>query len=168
MVHAPGQLADFRMQGAPEGNSHLLDTAAETKDGDALRNAGLRHLQRHFIPVLVVRFVARMGFGVKIDRMNVGAVARKQDAVDRVQQRPDIREVGRAREYQRQGIGDIRHSAKVFLPDQLRGATTIGEISGCYYSDHWFWHRLIRASRASFALAFNSPASMRPQAVRTV
>ena len=94
MVHASGQLADFRMQGASEGNSHLLDTAAETKDGDALRNAGLRHLQRHFIPVLVVRFVARMGFGVEIDWMNVGAVARKQDAVDRVQQRPDIREVG--------------------------------------------------------------------------
>ena len=142
VVHASGQLPDFRMQGAPEGDSHLLDAAAQAQDGDAPCNAGLRHPQRHLVPVPVVGLVAWMGFGVEMDRMNVGPCARQQDAVDRVQQRPDIREIGGAPEHQGQGIGDFRHGAKVFLPDQLRGMSTVDEKSRSDDTDQWLGHGL--------------------------
>ena len=45
VVHASGQLADFRMQGALECDSHLLDAATQAQDGDASCNTGLRYIR---------------------------------------------------------------------------------------------------------------------------
>jgi hypothetical protein len=67
--------------------------------------------------------------------MNVGAPARQHDAVYDVEQRCNIRDLGRPREHHGQGIGDIRHSAKVPFPDPLYGGVIARGISGPDHTD---------------------------------
>ena len=86
-----------------------------------------------------------MGFDVEMSRMNVGALARQQDAVNDVEQRPDIRDVGHAREHQGQGIGDIRHSIQIPFPGQLCGIAIIDEMPGSDDTNQWLWHHLVCA-----------------------
>ena len=59
VVHAAGNLADFGMQRAAEGDVHLLQAAADAEHGHAAGDAGFRQRQRHVVAVDVVGFVLR-------------------------------------------------------------------------------------------------------------
>ena len=99
MVHASRQLADLRMQRAAEGDVHLLQAAADAEERHAARDAGFRSAPAPSSSRwMIVRFVPRMRLGAEAGRMNIGAGAGQHDAVDRVQQRADVGDVGRCRQ----------------------------------------------------------------------
>ena len=121
MVHAAGQFADLRMQRAAERHIHLLKTAADAEQRHAARNAGLDQLERDGVATSVVRLVRRMLVAAEMARMDVGAGAGEQNAVDGIEQRADIGDLRRAGKHQRQrpcGVGD---RAQIALADPLRG-----------------------------------------------
>ena len=94
VVHAAGQLADLRMERAAERDIHLLQAAADAEQRHAALDAGLDQRQRHRVALLVVGLVRGTGLDAEIGRMDVGAAAGEQDAVDRAQQRIDVGDVG--------------------------------------------------------------------------
>jgi hypothetical protein len=53
-------------------------------------------------------------------RVNVGAGAGQDHAVDHIQQRAEVGDFGAAGEHQRQRAGDFSHRAKVALAGHLR------------------------------------------------
>ena len=67
--------------------------------------------QRQRVAPLVVGLVLRMRLDAEAGGMDVGAPAGQQDAVDRVEQRADVGDVGAAGEHQRQRAGDVRDGA---------------------------------------------------------
>ena len=119
VVHAARDLADFRMQRAAEGDVHLLQAAADAEDRHAAGDAGLRQRQRDVVAMDVVGLVLRVRLGLEAGRMHIGARAGQQDAVDGVEQRADVGDLGRAGKHQRQGAGDVGDRAQVALADHL-------------------------------------------------
>ena len=130
------------MQRAAEGNVHLLQAAADAEQRDAARDAGLDQRQRQSVAVHVVGFVPGMRFGAETRRVDIGARAGKHDAVDRVQQRPHVGDVGRARKHQRQRAGDLGHRAKVPLADHLGRKSIFDAIGIADHTDYRPPHRL--------------------------
>ena len=60
------------------------------------------------------------GLVLKACRANIGAGAGQHHAVDRIQQRADVREVWRTGGHQRQRTRHFGHRAKISLTDQLK------------------------------------------------
>ena len=119
VVHAAGQIADFRMQRAAEGNIHFLQAAADAEQRDAAGDAGFRQGQRHVVAMEVVGFVLGVGRGLEARRVNIGARAGQHDAVDHIQKRRNIGDVGGARKHQWQGARHLGDGAKVSFANHL-------------------------------------------------
>ncbi len=81
-----------------------------------------------------------MRFGAETGRMDVGPSARQQHAVDRIQQRFDIRDVRRARKHHRQRARHVRHRAKVSFADKLHGKPVFEEMGVADHANHGFHH----------------------------
>ena len=116
MVHAPRQLPDLRMQCAAKGDVHLLEATADAEDRDAAGYARLRQRQGHGVAMLVVGLMPGVRLGLEPGRMDVGAGACQQHAVDDIQQRVDIGDIRRARKHQRQGTCNLRDRAQIPFP----------------------------------------------------
>ena len=86
MVHAAGNLADFRVQRAAEGDVHLLQAAADAEDRHAAGDAGLDQRQRDVVAVHVVGLVPLVRLGLEARRMHVGAGAGQHHPVHDVEQ----------------------------------------------------------------------------------
>ena len=119
VVHAAGDFADFRMQRAAEGDVHLLQAAADAEHRHAAGDAGFRQRQRDVVAVDVVGLVPLVRLGLETGRMHIGAGARQHDAVDGVEQRADIGDLGRSGKHQRQRAGNVGDGAKIALADHL-------------------------------------------------
>jgi hypothetical protein len=61
-----------------------------------------------------------VGIGAKVRWVNVRARAGQKDAVDNIQQCPDIRKIGRASKHYRHRAGNLRQCAKTFFANSLR------------------------------------------------
>ncbi len=141
MIHAPRQLADLRMQRAAKGDVHLLEAAADAEDRDAARHARLRQRQGHGVAMLVVGLMPGVRLGLETGRMDVGAGARQQHAVDHIQQRADIGDIRRARKHQRQGTCNVRNRAKIPFPCCLNGESAFDAMRVGNHTDHGSRHR---------------------------
>ena len=96
--------------------------------------------ERHRVAILVVGFVGGMRLDAEARRMDVGARAGEQDAVDRAQQRFDVGDVGRAGEHQRQGAGDFRDRPHVALAHELDIVPVVDDAGIADHPDHGLLH----------------------------
>jgi hypothetical protein len=141
VVHAPWNLADFRMQGAAEGDVHLLQAAADAEHRHAPGDAGLGELERDAVAPLVIRLMLGIGVGVEVRRVHVGAGTGQEHAVDHVQQRPDIGDFRAACEHKRQGAGDLGDRPHIPLAAHLGGEPVLHLLGVADHADHRFSHR---------------------------
>ncbi len=72
VVYAAGDLADFRMQRAAEGDVHLLQAAADAENRDTAGDTSLRQRQRDVVAMDVVGLVPFMRLGLEARRMDIG------------------------------------------------------------------------------------------------
>ena len=87
---------------------------------------------------LVVGFVPGIGLDAEAGRMDVGARARQQDAVDRAQQGVDIGDVRRAGEHQGQGAGNLGDRPHVALSHDLHVVPVVDDLGIADNADHRF------------------------------
>jgi DNA polymerase I len=138
VIDAAGQVADFRMQGAAEGDVHLLKAAADAEQRHAARDAGLDQSQRQRVAGMVVRLAARMRFMPEQARMHIGARAGEQDAVDRIKERADIGDLGRAGEDKGQGACRLGDRAQIALAHTLCGKLALHQMQAANHADDGF------------------------------
>ena len=146
VIHPSGYFADFGMQRAAEGDVHLLQAPANAEQRHAAGDAGLGQRQRQVVARDIVRLVLRVRFGAEAGRMHIGAGAGQHHAVDHVQQRADIGDLGRRGKHQRQRAGDVGHGAKVALPDHLHGEAVFDAMRVSDHADHRSSHRIASCS----------------------
>ena len=141
VVHAAGDLADFGMQRAAEGDVHLLQAAADAEDRHAAGDAGLRQRQRDVVAMDVVGLVPLMRLGLEARRMHIGPRAGQHDAIDDVEQRADVGNLGRAGKHQRQRPRHVGDRAQIALSDHLGLETIFDAIGVPDHTDHGPSHR---------------------------
>ena len=88
-------------------------------------------------------FMPGIRLGAKARRVNVGASSGQHYAVDRIQQGPDIGDIGGSGKHQRQRARDFGHRAKVSLSDQLCRKSIFDAIGASDHTDHRPPHRLL-------------------------
>ena len=152
MVHAAGQFANLRMQRAAEGDIHLLETAADAEQRHAAGNAGLRYRQRDLVAMEIVGFVLDIGFGVEARGMDIGPRPRQHDAIDRIQERADIGNLGRTRKHQWQSTCDFGQRTEIAFTDHLRRETIFEAMGVADHADHGPFHYLCLAQERSSIL----------------
>ena len=135
VVHAARQLADLRVQRAPERDVHLLEAAADAEDRHAAGDAGLDERQRQGVAILVVGLVLGCRIDVEAGGMDIGSRARQHDAVDGRQKIVQVGERGTAGEHHGQGLRDFRHRPKIALSDELRHEPLLDEIAVADHPD---------------------------------
>ena len=126
------------MQRAAEGDVHLLQAAADAEQRHAALDAGLDQRQRHGVAIVVVGLVPGIGLDAEAGRMDVGARAGQQDAVDRAQQGVDVGDVRRAGEHQGQGAGNLGDRPHVALPHDLHVVPVVDHLGIADNADHRF------------------------------
>ena len=141
VVHAAGDLADFRVQRTAEGDVHLLQAAANAEDRHAPGDAGLRQRQRDVVAVDVVGLVPLMRLGLEARRVNIGPRPGQNHPVDDVEQRGDVGNLGRAREHQRQRPRHVGDRAQIALSDHLRLKPVFDAMGVRDHPDHGPPHR---------------------------
>ena len=141
VVHAAGDLADFRVQRTAEGDVHLLQAAADAEDRHATGDAGLRQRQRDVVAVDVVGLVPLMRLGLEARRVNIGPRPRQNHPVDDVEQRADVGNLGRACKHQRQRPRHVGDRAQIALSDHLRLETIFDAMGVRDHPDHGPPHR---------------------------
>ena len=129
------------MQRAAEGDVHLLQATADAEDRHATGNAGFRQRQRDVVAVDVVRLVLLMRLGLEPRRVHIGPRARQDHPVNDVEQRADVRNLGRAREHQRQRPGHVGDRAQIALSDHLRLEPVLDAMGIRDHPDHGPPHR---------------------------
>jgi len=87
--------------------------------------------------------VPRVRLRAKTRRVNVGASAGQHNAVDRIQQRPEIGDIGGSGKHQRQRTCDFGDRAKVSFSDQLCRKSIFDAIGAPDHTDHRPPHRLV-------------------------
>ena len=140
VVHAAGQFPDLRMQRAAEGHVHFLEAAADAEQRQAALDAHSDQLQRQRVTPPVIGFVARMFFGAEVIRMDIGAGAGQEHAIDGFQQGVDIGEGGIAGKDQRQRADDLGDRRQVSLADALGGKAIFGKVRAADDADHGPFH----------------------------
>ena len=128
VVHAAGQLANFRVKRTAVRDAHLLKAAADAEDRHAAFDTGLDERECQRIPMMIVRLVLRVLLEPEPGGVDVGARAGEQDAVDRVEQGADIGDLGRAGEHQRQRAGDLGDRPQVALADHLSRKPVLDDV----------------------------------------
>ncbi len=131
------------MQRAAKGDVHLLQAAADAEQGYAASDASFRQRQRQVVTMEVEGFMPRIRLGANARRVNVGASSGQHYAVDRIQQGPDIGDIGGSGKHQRQRARDFGHRAKVSLSDQLCRKSIFDAIGATDHTDHRPPHRLL-------------------------
>ncbi len=87
------------------------------------------------------------GIDVEAGRMDIGAGTGEHDAVDGIEKRTDIGDVGRAREHHRQATGHLGHGAQVSLTDHLDLKTIFDAMGVPDHADDRLFHLPYRAPR---------------------
>ena len=127
------------MQRAAEGDVDLLQAAADAEQRHAARDAGLDQRQSQRVARLVVGLVARIVVMAEMPRMDIGARAGEQHAVNGVEQCADIDDVRRAGKDQRQRTGDLGGRAQNTLADALRRKLALGQVRAADDADDGFF-----------------------------
>jgi len=140
VVDAPRQVADLRVQSAAEGDVHLLEAAADPEQRHAAGDAGFDQGQRQIVAFFVIRFVTGMRLDPEPAGMNIGAAAGQQHAIDHLQQRADIGDIGRSGEHHRQGAGNVGHRPEIGLADKLGGEPVFDQPGVADHADHGSLH----------------------------
>src|SRR6185437_13883276 len=141
VVDPPRQLADFGMQRPSERDVHFLQAATDAEQRDAAGDAGFRQRQRDIVAKDIVGFMALMRLGPEPRRMDIGTGAGQDDAVDGIEQRTDIGDLGRAREHQRQRTCDFRDRAEIPLADHLGSKSVFDAMGVSNHTDDGPSHR---------------------------
>ena len=139
---AAGQLADFVMERAAEGDGHLLKAAAQAEHRHATLDGSFDQGERQGVAAFVVGLMARVRLHVETGWMHIGAPAGEQHAVNRRQQRADVGDLGHAREHQRQRAGHLGDRAEVAFACDLRRKFVFGEMRVRDHADHRSGHTL--------------------------
>ena len=138
MIDAPGQLADFRMQRAAERDVHFLKTPANAEQRHAAGDASLDQVERERISGFIIGLAARMSVMPEAARMHIGACAGQKNAIDSFEQCPDLGDLRRAGEHQRQRARCAGDRAQIALADPLRRELAFGQMRAADHADDGF------------------------------
>src|SRR5215831_10174475 len=140
VVQATRQLANLVVQRPAERNVYLLKAATDPQNWHAARDANLDERQGQCVTAFIVWLVSGMGLGAESGRMNVGAGARQQDAVDHLQEGVDVGEFRRACKDEGHRVGGFYHGAKIALSNLLNGKAVLDAMRVGDHADHGFSH----------------------------